>query len=139
MVCLIVKVTEECTSNCIYCEGILEKHGVSPMSLQTAACLLKRVDEYLAAHGEEHVEILWHGGEPLLCGSDFFSQVHAMQERLCAGTRTRIRHGIQTNLNRFDPSFLDPFARLGDRLDRHELRSRAACAGSRAPHRFGCL
>ena len=113
MVSLIVKATEDCNSNCIYCEGAHKKPGATSLSLSAVACMLERIDEFLTVHSEEQAEILWHGGEPMLRGPGFFSQVNAMQNGICTGTRTRIRHGIQSNLNCLDESFLEPFAELG--------------------------
>jgi len=48
------------------------------------------------AHDQQELKILWHAGEPLAAGIDYFRQAFALADRL-VGDRWRIRHSIQTN------------------------------------------
>lgn len=68
------------------------------MPLEVFKSLYIRVNEYLLANPEEMVEILWHGGEPLLTGPSFLRTAMAFQQKYCAPTGSRIRYTIQSNL-----------------------------------------
>jgi uncharacterized protein len=83
------------------------------MSLEVLEQAFRRTDEYLQEQPEETVEILWHGGEPLLMGPSFFEAALDFQRSLCRDTADRIDHNIQTNLTCFDETFLQVFADLG--------------------------
>ena len=74
------------------------------MSLEVLELLFMRIDEFLRGRRREKVEIIWHGGEPLLLGDGYFSKACEFQEKHCAETRDRIRHTIQTNMTLFTPS-----------------------------------
>jgi radical SAM protein with 4Fe4S-binding SPASM domain len=113
MATLIVKATERCNSRCSYCDVVRKPGAGSSMAPEVLETLFRRVDEYLRAFPEERVELLWHGGEPLLLGPRFFVAAQGLQARLCQATRHRIGHSIQTNLTLFDGSFVEPLRELG--------------------------
>jgi len=47
--------------------------------------------------GEEKIEIIWHGGEPLLAGKKFFAKIVEIQEKLFKEKRKVIVNNLQTN------------------------------------------
>jgi uncharacterized protein len=83
------------------------------MPLNILEIVFKRINEYLIEYPKEMVEVIWHGGEPLLLGADYFQKAVELQRLHCADTTTRIRHSIQTNLTCFDQSFAEPLRELG--------------------------
>jgi radical SAM protein with 4Fe4S-binding SPASM domain len=85
------------------------------MSLEVLETVFRRIGEFLAGHPGERVEIIWHGGEPLLLGHAFFREAKRLQDLHCAPARDRISHAIQTNLTLFDDSFVEPLRALGVR------------------------
>ncbi len=97
---LIVKVTTGCNSRCRYCapaiRGPVNEQG--SMTADTLDLLFRSIDRFLKEHYNQRIEILWHGGEPLLMGHAFFDNVSAIQSRRCPDVVKRIRHGIETNL-----------------------------------------
>lgn len=113
MATLILKVTEKCNSNCYYCDVVWKQKIGQTMSLDTLETVFIRVDEYLQHHAGEQVQILWHGGEPLLPGSDYYRQAISLFNKNCPETKNRVNHSIQTNLTCFNEEFVDIFRSLG--------------------------
>jgi uncharacterized protein len=113
MVCLVLRATERCNAHCAYCDVVFKQHVGASMPLAVLERVFGRADEYLRDQPGETLEILWHGGEPLTLGPDYFRAALEFQNRLCPETGPRISHRIQTNLTCFDEDFLDVFRRLG--------------------------
>lgn len=114
MATVILKPTEACNSRCSYCDVVRKKpRGPVAMPLETLELFFLRVNEFLVERPEEKIEIIWHGGEPLLLGSDYFEQAYQFQQRHCSETALRIHHTIQSNLTLFSPEFTNVFKRLG--------------------------
>jgi uncharacterized protein len=114
MATIIFKPTEACNAACAYCE--VDHKGwraTKIMPAETLELLFVRINEFLLECSRETVELIWHGGEPLLLGEDYFSNALSFQEKHCGATSRRIRHRIQTNLTLFSPKFTDIFRRLG--------------------------
>jgi uncharacterized protein len=82
------------------------------MTRATVDLAAMRIAEHADAHGLGDIEIILHGGEPLLAGPELIAYaVGAVRGAL--GNRTRVGASIQTNGVRLDREFL----RLLDRLD----------------------
>ena len=113
MATLILKATEQCNSRCYYCDVMYKAGDKKSMPLDLLEVVFQRIDAYLRDRPQEVLDVIWHGGEPLLLGADYFRHAAELQERHCAGTRQRIAHSIQTNLTCFDRSFAEPLRRLG--------------------------
>jgi len=99
-----IKVTEDCNSNCRYCYSGKSRAG---MSQEVLEALYTRINEYLFDNPEETVEILWHGGEPLLAGPSFFREALALERKHCVRTGSRIRYSIQSNLTLLTEEIVD--------------------------------
>ena len=113
MATLILKVTEQCDSNCVYCDVVRKADNGRTMTLDTLSVLFARVNEFLSVRPEEVIEILWHGGEPLLVGPEYYYQAFGLLDRHCRDTRDRISHSIQTNLLCLTEDFFPVFDVLG--------------------------
>lgn len=114
MATLILKPTEACNAACAYCE--VDRKGWRNAKLMSADILERlfvRVDEFLRARPHERLQIIWHGGEPLLLAPEYFDQARAFQDKHCAATRGRIWHAIQTNLTLLTAPHVAALRRLG--------------------------
>ena len=66
---LILKVTDACNLRCKYCYNSEKKYVNNIMSLDRFAKLLELLHaDYSVVH------VIWHGGEPLTAGLDFYRQ-----------------------------------------------------------------
>lgn len=114
MATVIFKPTEACNARCAYCDVVRKiTPATKRMSVKTLEVFFHRVNEFLLERPEETMEIVWHGGEPLVLGPDYFLQAYDFQQKLCAKTGHRVRHAIQTNLTLFSKRFADIFRMLG--------------------------
>ena len=116
MITIVFKPTEACNARCLYCD-VVHKH--SPVTRKMRPDVLElfyvRVNEFLTERPGEGVQIIWHGGEPLLSGPEFFALALKLQQEHCAKTSDRISHRIQTNLTLFSSAFAKCFRELGIR------------------------
>lgn len=115
MATVIFKPTEACNARCIYCDVVHKKTRRSPttMPLETLELLFSRVNEFLLERQDEQMDIIWHGGEPLLLGPGYFSKALSFQQKHCSETSHRINHSVQSNLTMFSPDFTEILKKLG--------------------------
>lgn len=114
MLTIIVKPTENCNANCVYCSVNDKSMKKKTMSERILRALYRRIGEYLA-NSDDRVNITWHGGEPMLPGPAFYEKVIAIQKRFLGKNAERVQHSMQTNLTMLNDSFRDIFERLGIR------------------------
>ncbi|MBK7174394.1 MAG: radical SAM protein [Bacteroidales bacterium] len=109
---IIFKPTEACNSSCIYCDVVTRK---APKTMKTdlLELIFVRMDEYLKQEINERITLIWHGGEPLLLGADYFRKAIGFQQKYCAETSDRIEHAIQSNLTLLNQEFVDIFRSMG--------------------------
>ncbi len=112
MATIIFKPTEKCNSNCIYCDVVTRKKPKT-MSLDLLELIFKNIDDFLKAKPAENVQVIWHGGEPLLLGEEYFLKAYEFQEKYCPETKIRIKHAIQSNLTAMNENFIGLFRKLG--------------------------
>lgn len=121
---IIFKGTEACNSNCIYCDVVARKKPIT-ITTELLDLSFERIDEYLRERTNENMEIVWHGGEPLLSGLSFFENVIEYQNKHCKYTSNRVKHAIQSNLTLMDYKYIKILNRLnikiiGTSYDPHE-------------------
>lgn len=90
-------VADRCNLNCEYCyyaeKNELMKTGTYKMSYEV---LDAYIHQCFHMHGKDAmVEFTWHGGEPVLAGTDFFRTVLELQKKY--GDGRKILNNIQTN------------------------------------------
>ena len=112
MAVLIFKPTENCNSNCVYCE-VKKKQNLKVMSLDLLELTFARINEYLSEFPDEELALTWHGGEPCLLGVDYFKKTLEYQNKLCPATKSRIKHLIQSNLTLMTQGYVDIFKKFG--------------------------
>lgn len=98
---LMIEPDSRCNLNCVYCYSNTENHG--KMSRETLGVTLTKVSRHLCRHGIKELHIIWHGGEPLLAGLDFFNYAVRCVEKNFSDFR--FKHFIQTNGILLDDDF----------------------------------
>lgn len=99
---LILEPVSKCNLQCVYCysDGT---QGSDVMSLGTLRASLERTAVYVKYNGIETVHLLWHGGEPLLAGLDFYQEAVLLTKQMFSDIR--VLHFLQTNGLLLDQSF----------------------------------
>lgn len=100
---LIIRPTNSCNADCAYCSSYNPSKNKDKMSLKMLDIIYSKIKDYIDKAGIKNISILWHGGEPLLAGKEFFA--HAW------GTTSgwhdvKVKHLIQTNLLLADDEWL---------------------------------
>ena len=104
---IVVKLTRNCNFRCEYCHDLA--FDSQPMSFETLAYTIQRM---LSWKDESAFRFIWHGGEPLLRGHDFFLKILALQEKFRREGQ-KIQNNIQTNGYLIDNKFIDLFDQYG--------------------------
>ena len=114
MATVIFKATEACNARCIYCDVVHKKpRNPVTMPLETLELFFSRINEFLTEKPQEKLDLVWHGGEPLLLGPDYFSKALHFQQKHCVRTSDRIHHSIQSNVTLFSREFTPILKELG--------------------------
>jgi uncharacterized protein len=109
----ILKVTSRCDLACDYCY-MFEMADASwrdqpkRMSVETAAMTAQRISEHAAAHELPGVQVIFHGGEPLLAGPEYIGNI-AETIRESVGVPVDFR--VQTNGTLLTDSMIDVLSR----------------------------
>jgi uncharacterized protein len=95
----ILKVHSRCNLSCSYCyvyEMADQAWRQMPkrMSRDVAHKAVERIAEHVEDHGLDSVDIIFHGGEPLLAGAQWLAD---MAEALHAGVPAQVNLALQTN------------------------------------------
>jgi len=110
---VVMQPTQLCNLNCSYCY-LPDRDKNRKMTSAVAEKVALEIAELNTS-----VEVIWHGGEPLSCGLDHFSQLVSPLEQL--RKQGFVRHGIQTNATLIDDRWCELFRyhqfRVGVSLD----------------------
>lgn len=88
-----MKVSNSCNLNCVYCYETKNMNTQDPiMSLE----IVEKVIGDFSRLDYGNIQFIWHGGEPLLAGIDYFSQVVNIQKKL-NNQGVHISNCLQTN------------------------------------------
>lgn len=89
---VIIKTTNGCNLRCKYCYN--SESGYTREILP-----LEKFERLLTILGEDFREIMlvWHGGEPTVCGLDYFKKAVEIEEKVHGVNGVRIRNSMQTN------------------------------------------
>lgn len=99
-VCAILKVTRLCNLRCTYCHDWREGPG-NVMNFDVMAMATWRL--FSADH--DMLDIVWHGGEPLMLGQRQFLKLLWLQRYFARPGQT-LRNRLQTNGTRLDESWI---------------------------------
>jgi uncharacterized protein len=114
----ILKVHSRCNLSCSYCyvyEMADQSWRHMPMRMSPAVvnASVDRIAEHARRHDLPGVEIILHGGEPLLAGTPWLSDLVGL---LRARVPARVNVGVQTNGTLLSQSVLEAIRRLGIRV-----------------------
>ena len=98
---ILVMPTDACNMNCVYCFHKPHQNGIEVMGAET----LKRMLD-ITVPFYKSINFIWHGGEPLLVGLDFYQKVVELQKQ----SSCDIKNSIQSNLTLMTPEFATFFA-----------------------------
>lgn len=122
---VILKVSESCNLKCKYCYNGTEKLKTGFISLQKFEKFLK-----ILQTGYDVIHIIWHGGEPLLAGVDFFQKAFDIERKLSINGSVVIENSVQTNGTLIDGKWIKFFKDNGvkvgisfDGIDNDKYRS----------------
>lgn len=104
---LIMKVTRNCNFRCIYCNEWRNTNDLMPFDVVARAIVSSIRDS-----DSPSVSFVWHGGEPLIRGVDFYRKVVALQfeaieQVIQVNHRVEVFNGIQTNGRLLTPKWVD--------------------------------
>lgn len=111
----VLKLTGRCDLACDYCYmfSLADQRWrdrPARMSREILGQAVARIAEHVEAHGLDQVQVILHGGEPLLAGADTIAQIaESLRGSLPAEAQLDLR--IQTNALRLDDTMLDTLAR----------------------------
>ena len=108
---LIKPASSLCNMRCRYCfyhdvagNREIESYGI--MSAETAHLLIDRAFEYA-----DNIFFAFQGGEPTLCGHEFYTDFTEYAAKKQSGKKADVRYGIQTNGLLIDEEFAEIFAK----------------------------
>lgn len=92
---LIVKPTKNCNANCAYCYS-LNSTFEQFMKISTLEIVINRIEEFFKLSPNSRINLIWHGGEPLLVPHSFWKYATELLSHL--KEKYNIAISIQTNL-----------------------------------------
>ena len=102
-IAVIAIVTNGCNLGCRYCYADLaDEKGI--MNHKTLENMISKIALY--NNNQSHTKFIWHGGEPLLAGLEFYKNALAIQNRF---PRSAFKNTIQTNGTLLNQDLLDLF------------------------------
>jgi uncharacterized protein len=111
----ILKVHSRCNLSCTYCY-VYEMadrgwpHLPRRMDTAVAATVADRIGEHARAHDLPSVDVILHGGEPLLAGTGWLTELAGT---LRARVPAQVNIGVQTNGTLLRPRMLETLKQLG--------------------------
>ena len=108
---VILKVTEKCNLRCKYCYNSEIEYSGEVLSLSRFEKLLR-----VLLTGYNLIHIIWHGGEPLSAGIDYFRGAMDVERRVQIETGVVIENSVQTNATLINGEWIRFFKEHGFRV-----------------------
>lgn len=100
---IVLQPTSLCNLNCRYCY-LPNRNKKNNMLIDVTKRLASQICDF-----DQTVSLIWHGGEPLACGVDYFEQLVEPFARFVKNQK--VIHHIQTNATLIDERWVDFFLR----------------------------
>ncbi len=102
---IIIKLTTACNLNCVYCsEG---DKCLSTLKKSLAYKLIDDLPAFMEKYHDENIELLWHGGEPLMMGKSYLDDVMSYAKKKLA--KYKLKFSIQSNGTLIDEEWIEIF------------------------------
>ena len=109
---LITPVDFSCNMACGYCyNGSARTSCVQDPKTISMDTLYRIFDEAYPLMKTDNLVVIWHGGEPLLAGKDFYREAIKVQ-KIAAKNRYHVINCLQTNGTLIDEEWIDLFSQL---------------------------
>lgn len=105
---LIIKLTEECNYNCYFCRYANHRQRDNGISVGFVKSIIKQCVEYNKQNGIQNMNIIFHGGEPLLYGIERLSEIMDY-EKIYLENGFQISNTIQTNSSLLNNDWINFF------------------------------
>jgi uncharacterized protein len=102
---IIIKTTDSCNAACHYC---YEENTADRYACTIPLTVVEEIYRWAVESGLSRVQMVWHGGEPLLAGVHFFKQVFSIQEKY-KRPGLEYLHSLQTNGILVDDEWIELF------------------------------
>lgn len=99
---VIIKPTNACNLRCSYCYNSYDQYSSHKMTVSIYRHFVELLSKEYA-----RVQIIWHGGEPLLMGIPFYEECFTIQSTLTGSEGTVFSNAIQTNATLVDKDWCD--------------------------------
>ncbi|MEU6407796.1 radical SAM protein [Microbispora sp. NPDC046933] len=100
-----VKVSKFCNLRCRYCYEFPSLGDTTRMSLDDIRAMFGTVGEYFRDH-PRRLDFVWHGGEPLLMGADFYWRLLQYEHEIFDPLGLPFTNAVQTNLTIVRPDII---------------------------------
>lgn len=101
---IIVKVTEGCNLRCKYCYNKDSEYSTQVLSLERFSKLID-----IVAPCRNDIHIIWHGGEPLTAGIEYFENAMRIEDVAQTKYRATFKNHVQTNGTLIDKKWVELF------------------------------
>ncbi len=109
----VLKLTKLCNLRCHYCYEYADLGDPRFMSREQLRAVFVHAAEWHAARGEsQHINFVFHGGEPLIRGPRYLDAVFEELEGAFAGTGIQPKTFVQTNLFQLDEAMIERLRRF---------------------------
>jgi uncharacterized protein len=110
---VIIKPTNRCNANCLYCSAWEPGKTGDTMSEDTLTVLFERIEEWVVhSKRTRSIKIIWHGGEPTLMPVDFYYKAIRLQNGLKERCGLDIENNMQSNLLALDEEKVEVLSQL---------------------------
>ncbi len=102
----IIKLTESCNYSCYFCRYANHRQQDNGICVDHVKSIIFQCVEYNRKHGIQNMNIIFHGGEPLLYGMDRLKEIMNYEKEFIQAGFT-ISNSIQTNSSLLNDEWID--------------------------------
>lgn len=103
---VVIKTNNRCNLKCSYCYDEFNQIISRPsLTIETYHKMQDELIEYSNRHRIDHLNIIWHGGEPMLMGLDFYKDIIRQQQASCF----KFSNLMQTNATLLNAGWIEFF------------------------------